>query len=69
MQSLRQIRRQRGLTQEQLGAAVGCTGTFVSQIERGVCDPSVALLRRIAKALHTSVDTLLAEGTDKASSA
>ena len=52
-------RRERGLTQEQLAAAVGVSPPAVSKWERGVTCPDIALLAPLARALDTTVDQLL----------
>jgi transcriptional regulator with XRE-family HTH domain len=61
MKRVRVLREKRGWTQEQLGALVGCTGNFISQVERGVSKPTVYLLRRMALALGTSMEDLLSD--------
>jgi DNA-binding XRE family transcriptional regulator len=53
-------REHRGLTQEQLGKAVGLGQNTISAIERGERHGSVPKLRAIAKALGVQVDDLLA---------
>jgi transcriptional regulator with XRE-family HTH domain len=59
---LRQARRQRGITLKQVAAAAGVTESFVSQVERGVANPSVATLRRIAEAIGEQVGALFMAG-------
>jgi transcriptional regulator with XRE-family HTH domain len=49
--AIRQLREQRGMSQEQLGALVDLHPTWVSRIETGIGDTSWTQLRRIAKAL------------------
>jgi transcriptional regulator with XRE-family HTH domain len=48
---LRQLRKARNLTQEQLGHAAKVDWKFVGAIERGIKSPSFPVLGRIAKAL------------------
>ena len=55
---LREVRRQRGITLKQVAEAVGVTESFVSQVERGTANPSVATLRRMAEALGETVASL-----------
>src|ERR1700690_3394052 len=55
---LREVRRQRGITLKQVAEAVGVTESFVSQVERGPANPSVATLRRMAEALGETVASL-----------
>lgn len=53
------LRRKRGMTQEQLAEAVGVSPPAVSKWETGASCPDVALLAPIARALETDVNTLL----------
>jgi transcriptional regulator with XRE-family HTH domain len=55
---LREVRRQRGITLKQVAEAVGVTESFVSQVERGTANPSVATLRRMAETLGETVASL-----------
>lgn len=48
---LRELRRQQGLTLEQVANAAGCSASFVSQIERGKVSPSLSTLKRMANVL------------------
>ena len=54
---IRQDRRLRGITQEQLGSLVGVTTQAVSKWERGGT-PDAELLPEIADVLEVSVDAL-----------
>lgn len=56
---LRVWREHRGMTAAQLAAAVAITPAHVSKLESGKGDPSVTLLRRLAKALDADVELLL----------
>lgn len=53
------LRKKRGMTQEQLAEAVGVSTPAVSKWETGASCPDVALLAPIARALDTDVNTLL----------
>ena len=46
--SLRHARRAAGLTQDDAGAVVGCTGATVSRYESGDIDPSASVLGILA---------------------
>ena len=48
---LRTLRRERGLTIEQIAAAAGLTKGFISQLERDTTTPSISSLARICDAL------------------
>lgn len=57
--AIRQSRAQIGLSQEALALAAEVDRTYVSQLERGIANPSLLILYRIAKVLEVPVDTLL----------
>lgn len=63
MKRLRSLRLERGLTQEELGRAVGVGKTTISQYENGVRTPDAEMLDRLASFFDVSVDYLL-ERTD-----
>ncbi len=48
---LRKLRLKQGLTQEQLADKAGMHFTYIGQIERGVRNPSLVNLQKLAKAL------------------
>ena len=60
------LRRNAGLTQDQLAGRMGVSHQAVSNWERGASMPDIALLAPLAGALGTSVDSLLAAGAEKA---
>ena len=53
------LRKQKGLTQEQLASALGVTNQSVSKWESGQCCPDIQLLPAIAELFEVSVDELL----------
>ena len=55
-----------GLSQEQLGFKAKLDRTYISGVERGVRNPTVGSLRRIAQALDTVSSAILdaAESTN-----
>ena len=57
--NVKACRVQRELSQEDLAEAAGLHRTYVSGIERGVRNPSVVIVARLADALHTSPAVLL----------
>jgi transcriptional regulator with XRE-family HTH domain len=59
---LKQRRIEYGLTQEELARRVTCNRTMILYIECGDKTPSLALTRRLAKALNLTLDELV-EGT------
>lgn len=52
---VRELRRGRGLTQEQLGERAGLSYKFIGEIERGIGNPTVATLLTISDALGVDV--------------
>lgn len=56
--NLRKLREAKALTQERLGERAELDPTYISGIERGVRNPSVLSLVRVAKALKVSVSDL-----------
>ncbi|MFG2639015.1 helix-turn-helix domain-containing protein [Streptomyces sp. NPDC048362] len=57
--ALRQIRRERGVTQRRLADAIGRDFTTVSQYETGKCAPSLDALATIAVVLDTPVTAFI----------
>jgi transcriptional regulator with XRE-family HTH domain len=56
---LRAVRREVGLTQEQLAHAAEIDRTFVSLIERGERQPTVRVIFRLAEALRVTPSRLI----------
>ena len=54
------LRKAKGMTQEQLAAALGVSAPAVSKWETGSSYPDITLLCPLARALGTDVDNLLA---------
>lgn len=55
---VRQFRKEKGWTQEKLGEETGLDRTYISDIERGVRNPSLKSLQKLAKALGATVSEL-----------
>lgn len=45
----------RGMTMKQLAELVECTPSLISQLERGKADPSISMLKKIARALSVNI--------------
>jgi len=60
-QVLRRFRKEAGLTQEQLSLEADVERNFVSLIERGVNQPTIRVLFKLAKALGTTPSQMLLE--------
>ncbi|MEX5328063.1 helix-turn-helix transcriptional regulator [Pseudomonas paraeruginosa] len=58
---LRQKRKEAGLTQEQLSYEADIQRNYVSLIERGIHQPTIAVLFKLASALRCSPAQLVAE--------
>lgn len=53
------IRKEKGLTQEQLGTKLGVSGKSVSKWERGINAPDIAILEKLSSELDVSINELL----------
>lgn len=58
---LRAVRRQRGLTLEQLAEQTGLTKSYLSKVERGQSTPSIAVALKVARALEVDVGRLFSD--------
>ncbi|MCB1560870.1 MAG: helix-turn-helix transcriptional regulator [Xanthomonadales bacterium] len=58
--ALRHCREQAGISQEELAHSAGVDRTFVSRAERGVCQPALATVLLLARALKMSASSLVA---------
>jgi transcriptional regulator with XRE-family HTH domain len=56
---IRKFREQRGLTQDELGAATDMHRAYIGHVERGEKNMTIDSLERIAKALKVSVKDLV----------
>jgi transcriptional regulator with XRE-family HTH domain len=57
---LQACRRQKGLSQEKLAEISRLDRTFISLLERGLRQPSLSTLLRLAQALDTSASSIVA---------
>ncbi|MBD9663212.1 transcriptional regulator with XRE-family HTH domain [Variovorax paradoxus] len=55
---LRELRKERGLSQEDFAARCGLDRTYVSGMERGVRNPSLAVIDTLAVALGIRLEEL-----------
>ena len=55
---VRELRTSHNLTQERLGEITGLDRTYISGIERGVRNPSLRNIEKLAKALKVSINDL-----------
>lgn len=56
---LRARREHAGLSQEELNFQTGVHRTYISELERGIANPTIVTLERLAQALGTKPSTLL----------
>jgi len=52
---LKQIRKSKGYTLSTLSSIIGCTSSYLSQLERGLKQPSLEMLRRICDCLDVPI--------------
>ncbi|MFC0588293.1 helix-turn-helix domain-containing protein [Novosphingobium aquiterrae] len=67
--NVRRLRAEREVTQEDFATDSGIDRGYISGVERGVRNPSVLVLERIANALGVDVSVLFDEAKAKAFSA
>jgi transcriptional regulator with XRE-family HTH domain len=58
--ALRELRKERGLSQDEFAKKSGLHRTFISQTERGVRNVSLASIVRLARALEVDASHLVA---------
>ena len=61
--TVRQLRKQRRLSQEALAEAANLNRSYLSEIEGGLVAPSILIVLRLARALDVPVATLLEDFT------
>ena len=63
-ENVRTLRRERGLSQEELAFQAGMKRSYLSDLERGTRNPTVRALGRLVDALNVLPSVLLAKGTN-----
>lgn len=58
---LKQIRKSKGYTLANLSSRLDCTSSYLSQLERGLKQPSLEMLRRISDCLEVPIFDLLSD--------
>ena len=56
---IRRLRKEKGLSQEEVGAKADFHYTYIGGVERGEKNPSIEALQKIAEALDTELSELL----------
>jgi transcriptional regulator with XRE-family HTH domain len=59
--NLQRLRREKGLSQEELADRAQIHQTYLSGVERGRRNPTIVVLQRIAKALDADITDLVAK--------
>ncbi|TDH58207.1 XRE family transcriptional regulator [Dankookia rubra] len=62
--NLRQLRRDRGLSQEELALRAGIDRTYVSSLERGIYSATIDMVGKLAQELGVRPAELLREPTN-----
>ncbi len=62
---IQQLRESKGMTQRDLAAKAKMTPGYIAQLEMGLRNPSLASLRKLAKALGVSMDDLMTDPQEK----
>lgn len=63
--AVRQLREERGMTQEAVAFVAGVHPTWVSRIENGTLNPSWGMISRVAEALEVKVSELAKEAEER----
>lgn len=58
-ENIKRVRKEKKMTQKDLGEIIGISNTYLSDIEIGRTNPSIKTLKRIAKGLEVSYVELL----------
>ena len=61
---IRELRRQKDLTQDELGRKTKIHGRYISKLENNHSVPSIDIIKKIASALDITVDHLLYDKSD-----
>ena len=62
---IRACRERAGLTQEELARRLGCTQSFISQIEAADARPTLGTLQKVAEALGCPIGDLVRQSSNK----
>ena len=61
---IREVRKDKGVTLNDLAKKVGVTASLISQVERGLADPSISTLKKVSDSLGISISSFFHEGQD-----
>ena len=65
MNNLKEIRKQLGLTQQEVAKRLGVVQKTYSNYENETTEPSIEMLIKLSEMFHTSIDNLINENVDK----
>jgi len=60
--NLLKLRKENNATQKDIATYLGCSDTVYSRYERGVREPSIEILIKLADYYHTTIDYLVGRG-------
>ena len=66
--TIKQLRKERKLTLEQLAKIAGCSKSYISQLENGTTSPSLSMIGRLSSALGIHVSDLFQDHQSKSQS-
>ncbi len=58
---LRQLRRERGLTQEEMALRADITTSYYGQLERNIANPTISMLNKICEVMGVSITDIFTE--------
>ena len=61
---IRKLRKDKHLTQQALGEALGMTATAIGKYEAKINEPSIETLKKMSKIFGVSIDTIVGNETD-----
>lgn len=62
---LREVRKQKGLSQEKLAALAGLARNFISMVETGQRNVTIATVQKLARALNCRMADLMPDAPEK----
>ena len=64
MENLKYIRKQKNMSQEQLGQHLGFGKNTISQYENGIREPNLDTIKKIARIFNVSIDYLVGNNSE-----
>ena len=63
-EKIKELRKEQNLTLEQLANIVGCSKSYISQLENGLEMPSISMLGKLSEGLNTNITNLFLNGEE-----